>query len=98
MTVAQWEVVLVAIPAIATGLFVVGYLCLAPWWKSGAGRSRIISDISLAALLWISLLAYWLHFITPDWALMAILAFIAVGSVYQLGVFIDVQIRRRRNK
>lgn len=97
MTAIQWEVVLVAIPAVASALFVVLYGFLAPWWKSGAGRSRIISDISLSTLLWMSLLAYWLGFIVPEWATLAILACIAVGSVYQLGVFINVQIRRRRN-
>lgn len=96
MSAEHWQVVFVAVAAVAFGLFVVLYLFLAPWWKSGAGRSRIISDLSLSTLLWISLLAYWLHFVIPDWANLAILASIAAGGIYQLGVFVNLQIRRRK--
>lgn len=96
MTVLDWQVLLVAVAATFSALFVLGYGLFAPWYRSSFGRSRIMSELSLSVLLWLSLLAYWLHFLVPDWASVLIFAGIAAASVLQFAAFIDEQWRKRR--
>jgi hypothetical protein len=98
MTVLQWQICLITAAAIAASLFPIVYTLVAPWWRSEVGRSLFISEVSLAALLDIALVAYWLHWTVPQPVATSLYTLIAVGAWLRLRVLIVEQIRKPRGE
>ena len=94
----DWEVVLLSAAGLPATLFVFAYGFAAPWWRSVIGRALWVSDLSLALLLDLALVAYWLHFELPAWARLSIYALVAVGAWLRLGAVANNQILKRRDR
>lgn len=94
MTVLQWQVCLIAAAAVAATLFPIIYTLVAPWWRSEIGRSLVVSETSLAALLDTALVAYWLGWTVPSPVATSLYTLIAVGAWMRLRVLIITQLAK----
>lgn len=90
--------ILLTITGVAATLFPVIYTLIAPWWKSMIGRALVLSDISLALLVDIALLAYWFHWVISTHVTTAILVLIAAAAVMRCLAIINIQVSAWRAK
>ena len=95
MTETHAQIVILAVAGVAATLFLVGYGFLAPWWRSQFGLARIIDSASLAALVDLSLAAFWFGWTVPTHVATAIFVLIALGQCLLLATFVREQILKR---
>ena len=96
MTALDWQLALLTLAAVAATAFPILYTAVAPWWRSVVGRSLVVSEASLAALLDVALIAYWWHFRVPTPVATSLYTLIAVGAWMRLGALIHAQVGKRR--
>lgn len=92
MSEFDWQVTFLTITGVAATLFPVIYTVFAPWWRSQVGRALVVSDVSLAALVDLSLLGYWFGWHFSNHVSTAVVALIAVAALLRCWAVIDVQI------
>lgn len=98
MTALDWQLALITLAAVAATAFPILYTAVAPWWRSTVGRSLVVSETSLAALLDVALAAYWGHFHVPSPVATSLYTLIAVGAWMRLGALIHEQLGKRRSR
>lgn len=92
MTQMQLDQLLILIAAIASTLFALGWMFFAPWHRTETGRAFVLSEISLAILLDLSVISNRWHWTVPKDAVTALLVFIAVAACLRL-LLVRLQIR-----
>ena len=95
MTISDWQICTLVVAAAASTLFVFAYGLFARWWRTQVGRALMLSEISLAILLDLSLVAHWTGYRVPDGVAEGIFIGIAVTSLMRLYAFGYVQVRSR---
>lgn len=100
MTEFDWQQVFLTITGAAATLFPFLYSALTGGrcWRSQIGRALIFSDVSLALLVDLALLAYWFHWTLSPHVSTGITALIAVSALLRCWAVIDGQILRGRRK
>jgi hypothetical protein len=98
VSVLDWQIALITAAAVAATLFPILYTFIAPWWRTVVGRSLVISEVSLAALLDTALLAYWFHTTVPSPIRTSLYTLIAIGAWMRIGALIDQQLKKSRHK
>lgn len=93
----QWQQIFLTIAGAAATLFPVIYTVFTrgKCWRSQIGRALNVSDISLALLVDLALLAYWFHWTVPIHVSTAITALIAVAALLRCWAVIDIQVIKR---
>lgn len=98
MTELDWQQVFLTITGVAATLFPVLYTVLTGGrcWRSQIGRALIFSDVSLALLVDLALLAYWYDWTLSPHVSTGITALIAVSALLRCWAVIDGQVVRRK--
>ena len=93
----------IMVSVIATSVFVIGYLFLAPWYRSAIGISLVASKSWLAGISWLAALNYAFGVSTDSAVYLSLraglwvaLPFVSVGTLYALLIRSQVRSRRRR--
>lgn len=93
----------IVVSVIFTTLFILGYLLLAPWWRTAIGRSLVLSKAWIAALCWMAFLRTTLGVDGDNISLVVLRAFVwvllPVITVYTFwALLVKGQIVRGRRK
>lgn len=95
----------IVISVIATSAFVIGYLFLAPWYRSAIGISLVASKSWLAGISWLAALNYLFGVDTSSplylalrAALWVALPFVSVATLYALLIRGQVRVRSERRR
>ena len=96
MSEFDWQMTFLTITGAAASLFPIIYTVFAPWWRSQVGRALVVSDISLAALVDLSLLGYWFGWHFSEHVSTAVVALIAIAALLRCWAVIDVQVIKQR--
>ncbi len=88
--------------------FIIGYVCLSPWWKSGIGRSLLASNAWIMGISWLAFLSNTLaidkdftFYVILRTALWLGLPLISIGTFWSLLVKVQIKEQiaiRKRNR
>lgn len=81
MTEPAFQKLCLEVTGVAATAFPFIYTLAGPWWRSQIGRALVVSDISLALLVDVALLADWFDWIIPTHVVSGIVALIAVAAL-----------------
>jgi len=98
MTDLTFDVAVLSGAAVAANLFCLLYFALAPWYRSVEGRASWSMTFSVALLLDVALVAYWLHWTVPPWLAHVIYFVIFIACWLKLGALVQrqfIEYRRR---
>jgi len=83
--------------AIPATLFVILYWVFAPWYRSEAGRASWSTMFALAALLDVSLAAYWFHWTIGELVARIIYVLIFAACWMKFGALLHEQVLGRHD-